>query len=521
MVAPAIRARLVAVRPPEDQEQERTPTAKRTARTRTKTPSEMVRAACILVCLHSILASSSSLVGGSLSPFLFACGQVVSSTGGRASANTTIDVEPSNTDGFVPGLTNAAAIGIVCGIVVLVCVCLFLAARHQMKATTETKRAGTGLSSRLQMQIANARRGWRKDGEGAGAAARVDYTNMSLEAMKRDGATAADMEARAAVLQREQMSRLGGASMGGLGACTYTMFRDPEDFAGEPWATEGTKEALRRTGCILDVVIVAQQTMYMCGLSGLVPLVTAVAIPFHKMILKKLKISDWYGQITEIDFTLCLAIACSGVVVHLAAYVIAKILFGYDRAPSIVEEKAAWRNAQTIQAMVAALPVPSPTLKLNIPMSPTSASPSITRDPLVSPTSKSPDSGSMGIVPVSPTTVAVASVAPVVAVGPPAFLGRDPPLWPLRLFCVVVFLSYGLLGFQGYISCDESVGRHYGFTSTSKAYWPPTAGRGPIITLIICIIVGGAMMVPMYFSLKLLALFHPRKVHPNLIHKYD
>jgi len=93
----------------------------------------------------------------------------------------------------------------------------------------------------------------------------------------------------------------------------------------------------------------------------------------------------------------------------------------------------------------------------------------------------------------------------------------DPTLLPLSLLCILSLAAYGPLGWQGYVSCDESGGRQYGITSTPSIYWPPSAGHGPSITFILCCMVGMTMIIPIGYSLKLLALFYPRKVHPALI----
>lgn len=342
--------------------------------------------------------------------------------------------------------------------------------------------------------------------------------NASLAALALHGASAVDLLARAADLQRQQMNLMSGASMGGLGACRYEHFRDPEDFMDEPWATAGTRESLKKSGNILDVVITTQQVMYMAGLSALVPLGIMCGLPFHKLLLEVMKMSDWYGPILEVDFNRCMTIGAAGLFVHIAAYLLARRIFSYDRAPSILAQKTAHRlRGQAV------LTVPITVAPVVFESGPGVSSPhpgAVTHGPSVmrSPTSASGSPGAMTpTVPTSPT----AATEPSKPEAPPTFSGKDPNLWPLRIFCVAALMSYALLGWQGYVSCDESAGRQYGITSTHKRYWPPTAGKGPAITFFICFLVGAAAMVPIGFSLKLLALFHPRKVHPHLINKID
>lgn len=448
-----------------------------------------------------------------------------SSTGPFDTAtNVTLPLDDSlQSDGYSSGLpvSNMVAIILCCVIVLFVCICLFACAKHQMTHSLQTKRRPT-INLKLQAKLEAARRGWKREGGGKATVGNALGPNATLASLAIHGASQAEINARALELQRDQMVFLAGGSMGGLGSCRYEHLRDPQDFQDEPWATLATKTSLKRSGNILDVVIVTQQVMFMATISGIIPLGIMIGLPFHKMILESLDMRDWYGDMTEVQFNLCMTIAACGTFVHLVAYILAKLIFDYDRSPSIIAEKESHRlktlaNVNRLKLQPQSPPPPvTPSSGMVTPSSTGTITPG---GPLSSDTyqySNYQHSSTRGAQLVGINTVPVASAVVV-----PNFTGRDPQLWPLRLFCIVTLLSYGLLGFQTYVSFDESLGRQHHLTSTNKRFWPSSAGESPIITFIICLIIGSAMMIPLGFSLRLLALFHPRKVHPNIIAKHE
>lgn len=398
----------------------------------------------------------------------------------------------------------AAAIGIVCACVVTLCMCLALCARSQMRVTRTGKsraKATPGSSvTAIQAKIDAARRGWRKSDGGDGAAGGVVYSG---------GARSSQNQWET---QLHVMSVLAGGGMGGLGACRYPHF-GPEDFVDEPWATAANIESLRVSGCILDVVLAARESMALSALSGLIPLGILIALPFHEMLLEQLQLSDWYGPILSVEFDRCVTIASAALAVHVGAILLARRVYKYDRAPSIAAEKEAARLQKQTEAqrMAAVMPAAQPT-----PTGGTAAPSPFTmhtfmRSPTHPPsaTFTATKGGGGG------TDTAAAGADPA------AVPGRDPSAWPLAIFCACALLSYALLGFQAYKSFDESLGRRYEVTATPRLVWPESAGHGPFITFVLCLIVGCVAIVPIAFSLKLLALFFPRQVHPHLLRKAE
>ena len=85
--------------------------------------------------------------------------------------------------------------------------------------------------------------------------------------------------------------------------------------------------------------------MFMALLSGLVPLGIVGALPFHKMILSSFHLSDWYGDITSLEFYLLLPIAISCLVCHVVIYFLARNIYYYDRSVSVQQQKDAVRLA--------------------------------------------------------------------------------------------------------------------------------------------------------------------------------
>ena len=430
-----------------------------------------------------------------------------SSTGVTSPSNSTLLVN----DG-AESLTSRlpvsvpAAIGIVCACIVTLCLCLALCARSQMRVTRTAKSRGKGTtgggSSAIQAKIDAARRGWRKsDGGDPAIAGGVVFSG---------GARSSQNQWE---VQLHAMSVLAGGSMGGLGACRYPHFGS-EDFVDEPWATAANIESLRVSGCILDVVLTTRESMALSALSGLIPLGILIALPFHEMLLKELQLSDWYGPILAVEFDRCVTIASAALAVHVGAVLLARRVYKYDRGPSIAAEKEAARLKKLqaeAQRMAAVLPSAHAT--------PTGAaaapSPFTMHTFMRSPTH--PPSATFAAT--KGAGGAETSAGP--AADPAAVPGRDPSVWPLAIFCACTLLSYALLGFQAYNSFDESLGRRYEVTATPRLVWPESAGRGPFITFILCLIVGCVAIVPIAFSLKLLALFLPRRVHPHLLRKAE
>jgi len=150
---------------------------------------------------------------------------------------------------------------------------------------------------------------------------------------------------------------------------------------------------------------------------------------------------------------------------------------------------------------------------------PTAASPSAN----TTTATPQPDSEGGGAGAGASATPSGTSAVPFGGLLPPApvVFGDDPPRWPLALLCGAGLLSYALFGWQGYWSLDESLGRRYEWTDTPRSLWPSQDPRAPEITLLVCFILGSVALVPLAFSLRLLALFVPRKVHPHLLTHID
>jgi len=529
-----------------------------------------VRRVCVRAAEPCAPLSSSSLLASLwstlLAALLFVAVGVAASNSSSSSSstgsggNSTAPLSDDDDDDDLPSLpvSNQVAIGLVCGGVLALCLCMFVCARTQMKAGRSKKPSpGAGLSPAMQARLAAVRRGWRKS----------DATGQSVDYSGGARGPAGSKEAA----QRAAMIHLSGASLGGLGACRYDHFL-PDDFVAEAdtWATPGNLEALRRSGCILDVVISARATMFLAGMTAWVPLIVVGLLPFHKMLLKKMKLRDWYGAMEEVEFERCIAIAGAALVFHVLVAAWARRVYTWDRAPSVAREKAAQKDAARFEAQKTALAVAmgqappvtvaiggggggamtgpaSPSATALTPVvpfhSPTAGGALIVRTYTMSTQPPSRPTGTMlkqlghtlppttpvaaplapvSVVASSPSSGAAGTTAPLPTVStslPPApvVLGDDPPRWPLALLCVAGLLSYGLLGFQGYLSLDESFGRRYEWTDTPSALWPAQKPRAPEITLLVCFVLGTAALVPLAFSLRLLALFTPRKVHPHLL----
>lgn len=448
-------------------------------------------------------------IGCACGPIVAAAADSSSSTGVTAPSNSTLLVD----DG-AESLTSRlpvsvpAAIGIVCACIVALCLCLAMCARSQMRVTRTAKSRGKGTTgsgaSAIQAKLDAARRGWRKSDGGDPAMGGVVFSG---------GARSSQNQWE---VQLHAMSVLAGGSMGGLGACRYPHFGS-EDFVDEPWATAANVESLRVSGCILDVVLTARESMALSALSGLIPLGILIVLPFHKMLLKELQLSDWYGPILAVEFDRCVTIASAALAVHVGAVLLARRVYKYDRGPSIAAEKEAAR-LQKLQAEAQRMAAVLPSAHATPTGAAAAPSPFTMHTFMRSPTH-----------PPSATFTATKGGGGAEATGgqaagasdPAAVLGRDPSVWPLAIFCACALLSYALLGFQAYNSFDESLGRRYEVTATPRLVWPESAGRGPFITFVLSLIVGCVAIVPIAFSLKLLALFLPRRVHPHLLRKAE
>lgn len=398
--------------------------------------------------------------------------------------------------------------------------------------------AAAARSARMRAKLEAMRRGWRKsDTEDA-------LTGVVLSGGARESAHAS---AHSSLAQSHAIHALAGGSMGGLGACRWSAFAQ-DDFVDEPWATVEVLESLRVSGNILDVVLTAHMSMALSALSGMVPLAITVALPFHRLILAKLDITDWYGRIESVEFSLCITISGTALAVHVLSYLVARSIFHYDRSPSIQKQTQELKTAARIeeQRRIQAAAITAAATGAVTPQASNSPG-TVTRvgsaGPGPSPSSPGPGSGpSMSPVTqaarnglflrqptfafTSPAAAFAANTKATptglgspsgVAAAPIVATGSDPNLLPLISLCVCSLGCYLLLGFAGFIAMDESIGRQYGLTSTPRKLWPPSAGHGPFITFLVCVIVGATAMVPIAFSLKLLALFKPRHVHPNLM----
>ena len=446
-----------------------------------------------------------------------------SSTG---ATNSTGDFLPptlaSSDSEFISGLpvSNVVAIVILCCLVVFVCICLFCCARQQMKETLSSPAMSnpkdSRIHARLQAKLEAARRGWKRE--------RLSELSQGPHAVvtPRSGAPTPSNHRLASFsssiigsgedIFSSQYPILTGGSLGGLGSLRYSDFR-PQDFEGEPWATPQIQTSLRKSGNILDVVITSKQSMYLSLLSGLVPLSILCGLPFHKYILKVLKLTDWYGPIEEVDLEMCMIIAASGTIVHVISFLLSMEIFNFDQLKAKQRLAAKQQAERARQKRRMEMQQKQSANKAEMAILPTLTVPSHPQMPFIlSPTSSTMPRPHMGMPNFSPTA-SIANSAPDPQPEPTS------NLWPLRIFCVLILGGYGLLGFQAYISCDESACRHYGITSTPKAFWPPTAGKGPAITFILCLIVGVTAIIPTAFAIKLVALFHPRRVHPNLLPK--
>ena len=408
---------------------------------------------------------------------------------------------------LVPGLpvSNLVAIVLACVGVLGMCLCLLCCARQQIRvqAGAPTAAKGSALSARMQAKLDAARRGWKKTdidangvggtvvavaSAGAGAGAGAGATPGGVAAAS-SGTTAGSgargppvsAAAQAAARSSALSCALSGGSMGGLGALRYPDFT-AEELLNEAWASPEVVRCLKASGHMLDVVLAARSAAVLSLWSGLVPLALAVALPFHRRILARLEITDWYGRVEQLQLWTCLAVALSGLALHALAFMLARRILTYDndRASS----PGAADRAGGGLAKMPSLPSAA-TLQAGLgPSSPTAG-------------------GSFGAAGSNNNNSSND--------------GEDPALWPLTLLCVCGLLSYALLGWQGFVSFDESLGRQYGVTSTPRRLWPPSAGQGPVVTFALCVVVGAAAMLPLAFSIRIIALFKPRAVHPNLI----
>jgi hypothetical protein len=469
-------------------------------------------APCMLLLL-TLLASLNSLL------FAGAANSTVPTPGEDAQVAAVTSALP------VSGIT---AICIMVGAVVGVCVCLIWCARSQMKlppkgARGESReRDSTGLGANMQAKIAAARKGWRKTDTFTPA---VPGAGGFVGGARSAPAPAPPVNH--SELQRIAQTLLGGGGWDGLGVCRYEAM-SPDDLLAV-WATDRNIEALRKSGQVLAVILAARMSMDLSLLTAVVPFALSITLLFSSMILSSMTFEDYYGLLHSLQLSRCLTLTLCGLGVHLIAYGLARVVYQHDRSVSVAKDKevrrlAALRQPQRQESFAGTAPsaeaisrsfkrhhrrrsaTPNAfssgnALPISNPLSPTRSAP-----PGATISNSQEDEGLLTIQPLRAAATVSNSV-----------LGKDSPRWPLQFFCLTTVLSYALLGFQSYVSFDESIGRQYEVTDTPRALWPEEEPKGPFITFILCLTIGTVALVPVILSMRLLAALWPREVHPNLL----